>query len=550
MMANEGESNELLNSSNESSPTEEKISNEPEVTGVSDIVGDFGRWQKVVFSFFFICGIFSAWNGLALSFYAPDVKYWCEDNDPKVFDRNSSHSNDTCQRIDGSPCEKWVYDSSMYSNSIVSEWDLVCSRSWLVSMAKSSYMIGTLCAVLLSQVADKIGRFPIVFGGIILEVLAGTVSVIAPNMTVYLISRFFLAMGNAARWGSGFVIVLEIVGSRYRGDLGIAIEFGWALGYILLPIFAFFIRDFRLLQLTFTIPEVIFIYFCWKFVPESPRWQLTSGRLKEAERSLRKAAIMNGTTPSDIEPQLKSLMTKYKSEKETPRPNVNVFDLWKYPNLRKKTALLYLTWAVNGFVYYGLSFNTNSLEGNPYVNFLLSGAVEVPAYVLCMYVLTKTGRKTSVVGSMIGAGLCFLLILPFSFSGTNDFVWIKTTFAMAGKFFITCSFAIIYLYTCEVYPTIVRTVGLGSSSMAARLGAILAPFVKELGEATHVTVALAIFGLLSVINALALLKFGEETTGKDIPDTMEEGDKIPTPLQTPKKNILQNESQEDEIVKS
>lgn len=62
--------------------------------------------------------------------------------------------------------------------------------------------------------------------------------------------------------------------------------------------------------------------------------------------------------------------------------------------------------------------------------------------------------------------------------------------------------------------------------MAARIGAIVAPFVKELGEATHVTVALAIFGLLSIINALVLLKYGEETTGKDIPDTMEEGDKV------------------------
>jgi OCT family organic cation transporter-like MFS transporter 4/5 len=333
-------------------------------------------------------------------------------------------------------------------------------------------------------------------------------------------------MGNAARWGSGFVIVLEIVGSRYRGDLGIAIEFGWALGYVLLPIFAFFIRDFRLLQLTFTIPEVIFVFLCWKFIPESPRWQLTSGRLKEAERSLRKAAIMNGTSPSDIEPKLKDLMIKYKREEDIPRPNVNVFDLWKYPNLRKKTALLYFTWAVNGFVYYGLSFNTNSLEGNPYINFLLSGAVEVPAYALCMYALTKVGRRTALVVSMVGAGLSFLLILPLSFHSGSDLVWIKTSFAMTGKFFITCSFGIIYLYTCEVYPTVVRTVGLGSSSMAARIGAIVAPFVKELGEATHVTVALAIFGLLSIINALVLLKYGEETTGKDIPDTMEEGDKV------------------------
>lgn len=515
----------LVNGTNNMSLKKEE---EVQITAVSDIVGDFGPWQRTVFAFFFICGMFSAWNSLAVAFFAPEVKHWCEGN--TIDSSTDLLSNNTCFRNDGTQCEKWTYDESMYKGSIVQEWDLVCGKSWYVSLSKSSYQLGTLCAVMLAQLADKVGRFPIVFGGVIVEVIAGVMSALSVNIWMYLGSRFLLAMGNAARWGSGFVIVLEIVGSRYRGDLGIGIEFGWALGYAVLPIIAYFVRGFRTLQIILTVPEIVFIFLCWKFVPESPRWQLSSGRFQAAEKSIRHAAKMNGKN-EPVEHKLKQLTAKFKSEEDPGRSGATVFDLWKHPNLRRKTFLLYVTWAVTAFVYYGLSFNTNSLQGNPYVNFFLSGIVEIPAYAVTLYALrTRGGRRGTLVMAMVGAGLSFLFVVPFSF--TDDMVWVKMVLATMGKFFVTCSFAIIYLYSCEVYPTVVRTVGLGSSSMVGRVGSIIAPFVKELGEATHPSFALTIFGTLSILNALILLKFGEETDGRDIPDTIEQVERGDDQLKT------------------
>ncbi len=51
---------------------------------------------------------------------------------------------------------------------------------------------------------------------------------------------------------------------------------------------------------------------------------------------------------------------------------------------------------------------------------------------------------------------------------------------MAGKFCVTASFAIIYVYSTQIYPTVMRTIGLGTSSMVARIGSVLAPFIKDL----------------------------------------------------------------------
>lgn len=39
------------------------------------------------------------------------------------------------------------------------------------------------------------------------------------------------------------------------------------------------------------------------------------------------------------------------------------------------------------------------------------------------------------------------------------------------------AFAVVYLYTAELYPTQVRTVGIGICTVIARLGGILAPIM-------------------------------------------------------------------------
>jgi hypothetical protein len=51
---------------------------------------------------------------------------------------------------------------------------------------------------------------------------------------------------------------------------------------------------------------------------------------------------------------------------------------------------------------------------------------------------------------------------------------------MLGKMAITYSYSLIYLYNPEVYPTVVRGIGLGAGLMMARIGGVVAPFVAEL----------------------------------------------------------------------
>ena len=58
--------------------------------------------------------------------------------------------------------------------------------------------------------------------------------------------------------------------------------------------------------------------------------------------------------------------------------------------------------------------------------------------------------------------------------------WLLITLAMSGKLCITASYAIIYTLSAEIFPTVVRNVGMGSSSMVARIGGALAPYINML----------------------------------------------------------------------
>ena len=51
---------------------------------------------------------------------------------------------------------------------------------------------------------------------------------------------------------------------------------------------------------------------------------------------------------------------------------------------------------------------------------------------------------------------------------------------MIGKFLISMTFAIAYLYTAELFPTPVRNVAVGAASTFARIGSMSAPYIVDL----------------------------------------------------------------------
>ena len=68
---------------------------------------------------------------------------------------------------------------------------------------------------------------------------------------------------------------------------------GWVAGYALLPAYAYWLQDYKNMQLgSVSVLMCLFIWFF--FLDESPRWQIATGKSDKAEVTLRKALEMNG----------------------------------------------------------------------------------------------------------------------------------------------------------------------------------------------------------------------------------------------------------------
>ena len=95
------------------------------------------------------------------------------------------------------------------------------------------------------------------------------------------------------------------------------------------------------------------------------RWLLAQGRLEEAENIVRKIAKYNGNPlPSDfhlIAPQSDDQQAKKTGETGGIFTFLNLF---KTPNMRMKTLIIYYCWFTTSMIYYGLTLNSNNVGGS------------------------------------------------------------------------------------------------------------------------------------------------------------------------------------------
>lgn len=73
-----------------------------------------------------------------------------------------------------------------------------------------------------------------------------------------------------------------------------------------------------------------------------------------------------------------------------------------------------------------------------------------------------------------------------------------------------------YVYTPEVYPTALRSVGVGGCSALARLGAMATPYVAQVLLQKSVTSAVTVYGISAVFASIACLLLPYETRGIDM----------------------------------
>ncbi|XP_054250039.1 solute carrier family 22 member 3 [Indicator indicator] len=518
--------------------------------------GEFGRFQKRVF--FLLCQTGITFSSLFASVVflgqAPD-DYWCripgaaelsercgwtleEERNFTVLPLRLGNrsSSGECERLDiswdtsvtcTSPltcygncstgnlqltmCQgNWVYKKP--HSSIVSEYDLVCGDAWMLDFSQAILNLGFLVgAFTLGYAADRYGRILIYLLSCLGVGICGIIVAFAPNFTVFLIFRFLQGTFGKGTWMTGYVIVTEIVGSDQR-TVGIVIQIFFTLGIMILPGIAYLVPTWQGIQLAISLPNFLFLLYYW-VVPESPRWLLTRKKGEKALKIMHNIAKHNGKY---LSPHYSEITI---SNKEVSNPSF--LDLVRTPQMRRNTLILMYAWFASALIYQGLVMRLGIIGGNLYLDFFISGAVELPAALLILVTIDRIGRRLPFAISNMVAGIACLItaFLP------EDIRWLKMTVATLGRLGITMAFEIVYLVNTELYPTTLRNFGVSLCSSLCDLGGIIAPFLLFRLAAIWLELPLIIFSILAVVCGLLVLLL-PETKGISLPETVEDVEQL------------------------
>lgn len=126
---------------------------------------------------------------------------------------------------------------------------------------------------------------------IVIQLTAGVVAAYAPDFWVFTILRFFVGLSVGGSMVTGFVIVMEFMGSQYRELASAMYQVPFNMGHLLLPVFSYFLRDFSEFQLAISAPAVILLAY-FVLIPETPRWLIAVKRTDEAITILKRVATV------------------------------------------------------------------------------------------------------------------------------------------------------------------------------------------------------------------------------------------------------------------
>ncbi|XP_007438559.2 solute carrier family 22 member 6-A-like [Python bivittatus] len=433
----------------------------------------------------------------------------------RFLDSNATLSNETV--LDTEACvDGWTYDRSLFTNTIVSEWNLVCESRSLRQMAQSIYMAGVLIgSLLIGNLSDRFGRRALIIWCYLQMGAAGAGTAFAPNFTIYCILRFLCGMAMSGISLNSVSLCMEWIPSKYRAIVGTINGYSYTTGQFILAGVAYLIRDWRWLQLAVSLPYFVFFLYSWFFV-ESARWLAISGKQEKAVKGLKKAAWINGKKEEGNKLSVEVLKASMQTELSSTKSSHNMGDLGRTPAMRKISCGVSLVWFATSFAYYGLAMDLQNFNFNIYLTQLVFGAVDIPAKFISVLTIMYVGRRFSQALSLILAGVCILanIFVPQGLSN------LRMIFAVIGKGSLAASFNCAYIFSGELFPTVIRQSGMGLGGTMARVGSMTAPLVRMSGE-FFPPLPLIIYGAAPIISGIVTC-FLPETRNVPLPETIEQ----------------------------
>jgi MFS transporter, putative metabolite transport protein len=378
-------------------------------------------------------------------------------------------------------------------------------------LISSATLIGTFFGgLLLGYVTDRFGRRPMFT--IDLSVFLGCAVLMLFVTAAWEVFALGLVMGLAvgADYSIGSPLLTEFVPSRRRGHyLGI-LEILWNVGYVVAYLIGYVINtnwpDAWHITLAASVVPAVLCLLARHGLPESPRWLISKGRETEA------VAI--------IEQDLGVTLDHEDFRAERPQ-ETRYRDLFSAPYLQR-TVFACTFWICIVLPYFALTFfqpevlTAIGLGSSALAGALLGTVIALIGAATGWFLVDRVGRRKILIWPMFGCAAALFLVsldhwLP---------VWLVTVCFFGYLFSYGVMSILPGIYPDEIFPTSVRTSGVGVASAGSRIGAAIGTFLLPV-SLHHLGLgwSMVFMGVVSLIGGVTSVAWAPETNGRDLTDT-------------------------------
>lgn len=383
----------------------------------------------------------------------------------------------------------WLFDAmdvgliSFIVAALAAEWHLGAQQIGLITAINSIGM--AVGAAVAGSLADRYGRRAVLIWTLLIFSAASGLSALVSSFVALCILRFIAGFGLGGELPVASTLVSESVPVKERGRAVVLLESFWAIGWILSALIAYFIIPDYGWRIAFVISAIPALYALYlrRAIADSPRY---------TEQNRRKLSFKE-----------------------------RIASVWSAKH-RKATITLWVLWFTVVFSYYGIFLwlpTVMVMKGFTLVKsfeyVLIITLAQLPGYFTAAYFIEKFGRKFVLV--------TYLLLTAVSaiWFGMAESEGMLMAAGICLSFFNLGAWGGMYAYTPELYPTEVRSTGVGLAASFGRIGGVIGPYLVGMlvARETSITTIFVIFFVTIIIGALTVLFFGRETRGVD-PDQL------------------------------
>jgi putative MFS transporter len=395
---------------------------------------------------------------------------------------------------------------------LVPLWHITAPQIGL--MIAASYVGQLLGALAFSWAAERYGRIPCAAAATAIFAVMSLACAGAWSFDVLLACRFIQGIGVGGEMPVAAVYISELSKARGRGRFFLLYELIFPVGLmvtgqvaaVLVPVLGW-----KTMFLIGGLPGLLIAVLLLR-LPESPRWLIGKGRLKQAEAVVAELEAASGKAGAVVATESPAVELPQRA----PVP-LSARGRWSEllsPAFRGRTLIVWVLWASAFLIANSLNNWMPTLYTTVYHLGVaealraasMTNVAQVALLLLCAMVIDRTGRKHWMIGAF---GLGAVLLGVLALGGYQHVSWV-IILATLSYGLIGSINAVVYLYTPEIYPTRMRAIGTGVATswlrVASAIGPSLIGFMLGEGGVSSVFLMFAAVAVLGLIASTRMIE--------------------------------------------